>query len=69
MDMSNKNQFFYENNSMWDINGTVINQEGQNATQGLSGAQLASGSLTLTGAGGAIVAPFFDEDFLKGNKQ
>lgn len=64
---SNKNQFFYENNSMWDINGTVINQEGQNATQGLSGAQLASGSLTLTGAGGAIVAPFFDEDFLKGN--
>lgn len=64
---SNKNQFFYENNSMWDINGTVINREGQNATQGLSGAQLASGSLTLTGAGGAIVAPFFDEDFLKGN--
>ena len=64
---SNKNQFFYENNSMWDINGTVINQEGKNATQGLSGAQLASGSLTLTGAGGAIVAPFFDEDFLKGN--
>ena len=61
---SNKNQFFYENNSMWDINGTVINQEGQNATQGLSGAQLASGSLTL--AGGAI-APFFNEDFLKGN--
>lgn len=61
---SNKNQFFYENNSMWDINGTVINQEGQNATQGLSGTQLSDGSLTL--AKGAI-APFFNEDFLKGN--
>lgn len=64
---SDYNQFFYENNSMWDINGVEINQKGQNATQGLCGAQLASGSLTLTGAGGAIVAPFFDEDFLKGN--
>ena len=63
---SNKNQFFYENNSMWDINGTEIQQGGQNATQGLSGTQLSDGSLTLAGAGGAIVAPFFDEDFLKG---
>ena len=61
---SNKNQFFYENNSMWGIDGSEIQQGGQNATQGLSGAQLASGSLTL--AGGAI-APFFNEDFLKGN--
>lgn len=61
---SNKKQFFYENNSMWDINGAEIKKDGQNATQGLSGAQLASGSLTL--ARGAI-APFFDEDFLKGN--
>lgn len=61
---SNKNQFFYENNSMWDINGTEIQQGGQNATQGLSGAQLANGSLTL--AEGAI-APFFDEEFLKGH--
>ncbi len=59
-----KTSFFYENNSMWDSNGQKIEQEGQNATQGLSGAQLASGSLTL--AGGAI-APFFNEDFLKGN--
>lgn len=58
------NQFFYENNSMWDINGVEITQGGQNATQGLSGAQLANGSLTL--AEGAI-APFFNEDFLKGN--
>lgn len=64
---SDYSQFFYENNSMWDINGVEINQKGQNATQGLSGAQLASGSLTLAGAGGAIVAPFFNEDFLKGN--
>ena len=61
---SNKNQFFYENNSMWDINGTEIQQGGQNATQGLSGTQLSDGSLTL--AKGAI-APFFNEDFLKGN--
>ena len=61
---SNKNQFFYENNSMWDINGTEIQQGGQNATQGLSGTQLSDGSLTL--AEGAI-APFFNEDFLKGN--
>ena len=60
---STYNQFFYENNSMWDINGAEIKQGGQNATQGLSGAQLANGSLTL--AGGAI-APFFNEDFLKG---
>ena len=62
---SNKNQFFYENNSMWDINGTEIQQGGQNATQGLCGAQLAKGSLTL--AGGGAIAPFFNEDFLKGN--
>lgn len=61
---SNKNQFFYENNSMWGIDGSEIQQGGQNATQGLSGTQLSEGSLTL--AGGAI-APFFDEDFLKGN--
>ena len=52
---------------MWGIDGKEITQRGQNATQGLSGAQLAEGSLTLAGAGGAIVAPFFDEDFLKGN--
>ena len=61
---SEKNKFFYENNAMWGIDGVEITQGGQNATQGLSGAQLAGGSLTL--AGGAI-APFFDEDFLKGN--
>lgn len=61
---SDYNQFFYENNSMWDINGVEINQKGQNATQGLSGTQLSNGSLTL--AEGAI-APFFNEDFLKGN--
>ena len=62
---SEKNKFFYENNAMWGIDGVEITQGGQNATQGLSGAQLSSdGSLTL--AGGAI-APFFDEDFLKGN--
>ena len=61
---SKYNQFFYENNSMWDINGNEITEKGQNATQGLSGAQLANGSLTL--AEGAI-APFFNEDFLKGN--
>ena len=61
---SEKNKFFYENNAMWGIDGVEITQGGRNATQGLSGAQLAGGSLTL--AGGAI-APFFDEDFLKGN--
>lgn len=60
-----KNKFFYENNSMWDSNGQKIEQEGQNATQGLCGAQLAKGSLTL--AGGGAIAPFFNEDFLKGN--
>ena len=60
-----KNKFFYENNSMWDSNGQKIEQGGQNATQGLSGAQLAKGSLTL--AEGGAIAPFFDEDFLKGN--
>lgn len=61
---SDYKQFFYENNSMWDINGEEIAEGGQNATQGLSGTQLSNGLLTL--AGGAI-APFFDEDFLKGN--
>lgn len=60
-----KNKFFYENNSMWDSNGQKIEQDGQNATQGLCGAQLAKGSLTL--AGGGAIAPFFNEDFLKGN--
>ena len=60
-----KNKFFYENNSMWDSNGQKIEKEGQNATQGLCGAQLAKGSLTL--AGGGAIAPFFNEDFLKGN--
>ena len=65
---SNYNQFFYENNSMWDINGQEIKQDGQdgqNATQGLIGTQLSDGSLTLAGEG--AIAPFFDEDFLKGN--
>lgn len=62
---SNKKQFFYENNSMWGIDGSEIQQGGQNATQGLCGAQLAKGSLTL--AGGGAIAPFFNEDFLKGN--
>lgn len=61
---SEHNRFFYENNSMWGIDGAEITQGGQNATQGLSGNQLSNGLLTL--AGGAI-APFFNEDFLKGD--
>ena len=58
-----KNRFFYENNSMWGIDGVQIEGIGQNATQGLAGNTLSSGNLTLSGG---IPAPFFDEGFLSG---
>lgn len=58
-----KNKFFYENNSMWGIDGGQIEGKGQNATQGLAGNTLSSGNLTLSDG---IPAPFFDEGFLSG---
>ncbi len=61
---NNKNQFFYENNSMWDINGNEIGGGSANATQGLAGSTLSSGNLTLSNG---TTAPFFDESFLSGN--
>ena len=63
---NNKNQFFYENNSMWDINGNEIGGGSANATQGLAGSTLSSGNLTLSNGSGGITAPFFDEGFLSG---
>ena len=62
----NEKQFFYENNSMWDINGNEIGGSSANATQGLAGSTLSSGNLTLSGGSGGITAPFFDEGFLSG---
>ena len=61
---NNKSQFFYENNSMWDINGNEIQQSGKNATQGLAGNSLSGGTLTLSNGS---VAPFFNESFLAGD--
>lgn len=63
-DNDNYKQFFYENNSMWDINGVEIKQGGKNATQGLAGSTLSGGNLTLSGG---KTAPFFDESFLSGD--
>ena len=60
---NNTNQFFYENNSMWGIDGNEITQAGKNATQGLAGESLSGGNLTLSGG---AVAPFFNESFLAG---
>ena len=60
----NKNQFFYENNSMWGSDGKEIAQAGKNATQGLAGESLSGGNLTLSGG---VVAPFFNESFLAGD--
>lgn len=63
-----KNKFFYENNSMWDINGSEIKKNGQNATIGLVADQLVSGNLMITTGNdtGKKKAPFFDENFLSG---
>lgn len=65
----NRNKFFYENNSMWGINGAEINYGGQNATQGLVSDSLGQdGELEIkTTDGSTVKAPYFDETFLRGD--
>lgn len=63
----NYKKFFYENNSMWGINGGEIKFGGQNATQGLVSDTLGEGdTLQIKTNGQAVDAPFFDADFLSG---
>lgn len=59
-------KFFYENNSMWDINGNVLSS-GNNATQGLVSNSLVDGKIALNTGSGTTALPYFDEDFLSGN--
>lgn len=72
-------KFFYENNSMWGRYGQVLGS-GANATQGLVSSSLQDGTLMLgtnvetndETNGDAkvkvkVTAPFFDEEFLRGN--
>lgn len=69
-DYDKKAKFFYENNSMWGINGSdsVVLSDGENAVQGLAADELLNDSLALKGANESpIAAPFFDENFLSGS--
>lgn len=62
-------KFFYENNSMWGRDGgELIGSNGENATQNLTAPFLQNGDLMLmtTQEGIWTKAPFFDEEFLKG---
>lgn len=66
---SEKNKFFYENNSMWGWDGKELTGNGgANATQGLVSPQLANGELQIkTSSGTPVLAPFFNQSFLEGN--
>lgn len=69
-DYDKKAKFFYENNSMWGINGSdsVVLSDGENAVQGLAADELLNDSLALKDANERpIAAPFFDENFLSGS--
>lgn len=65
-------KFFYENNSMWGIDGVELGSStdstaGQYATMGLVSNTLVDGNLMMTtNDGGVVNAPFFDEEFLSG---
>ena len=64
---SNTNKFFYENNSMWGIDGAEIEMGGENATMGLVSDNLSNGNLMINTANGTVEAPYLNESFLSGN--
>lgn len=59
----NTQKFFAENNSMWGFDGNNVGNDGKQATQGLVGSTLSSGTLTMN----SQAVPFFNEDFLSGS--
>lgn len=63
----NSKKFFYENNSMWALDGSEIEYKGANATLGLVSDELVNGKLMIKTASGTVVAPFLNADFLSGN--
>lgn len=65
-DSSNTKKFYYENNSMWGIDGNELNTS-QSATQGLVAQQLKDNHLQIKTESGTVLSPYFNEDFLNGN--
>lgn len=63
----NTKKFFYENNSMWGIDGNAFNT-GYHATLGLVADTLdGNGNLMIRTDTGTIAAPFLNEEFLTGS--
>lgn len=62
----NLNKFYYENNSMWGIDGKDLGTS-QSATQGLVARQLNKGRLEIKTDRGTVLSPYFNEDFLNGH--
>jgi len=66
-DSNKRNKFYYENNSMWGIDGNGLG-DSHNATQGLVAQQLKDNHLQISTEGGTtVLSPYFNEDFLNGN--
>lgn len=63
---NNTNKFYYENNSMWGIDGKEL-KTSQSATQGLVARQLNKGRLEIKTDSGTVLSPYFNEDFLNGH--
>lgn len=61
----NTNKFYYENNSMWDIDGKDLGTS-KSATQGLAAKQLKDDHLQIKTDSGTVLSPYFNEDFLNG---
>lgn len=64
-DKDNPNKFYYENNSMWGIDGNDLGTS-KSATQGLVAQQLNKGHLEIKTDRGTVLSPYFNEDFLNG---
>lgn len=65
-DKDNPNKFYYENNSMWGIDGKDLGNS-KSATQGLVAQQLKDNHLQIKTDRGTVRSPYFNEDFLNGN--
>ena len=65
-DKDNPNKFYYENNSMWGIDGNDLGTS-KSATQGLVAKQLNKGHLEIKTDRGTVLSPYFNEDFLNGH--
>ena len=64
-DKDKPNKFYYENNSMWGIDGNNLGTS-KSATQGLVARQLNKGHLEIMTDRGTVRSPYFNEDFLNG---